>query len=100
MAPSDDEHQDAYRAVLERLDAMTADWRNHRDVINRAVGLLNQEVVGFAKRLDRDDAERVTRQAALDAALDGIQRWLIGLIVALGVVILVALALFVGSRWL
>jgi len=87
--PPADEHESAYHAVLKRLDEIAAEGRNHRDVINRAVGYLNQEVVEFARR-----------QGTLEALVGKLMRWVIGLIAVLIVSALVAIALFIGSRWL
>jgi len=76
--PSDE----AYQAVLAELAKLVEAWRIHREVINRAVSLLNREVLDFTNRLDQNDADRGARQAQLDAVLksitDGqeqIRRW-------------------------
>ena len=73
---------EAYQAVLAELAKLGDAWRAHRETINRAVGMLADEVFGFEKRLDRDDQDRRERQKELDAKLqsifDGqaqIQRW-------------------------
>lgn len=63
--PSDE----AYQAVLAELSKLVEAWRIHREVINRAVSLLNEEVWGFRKRLDKDDEAREVRQGQIDAAL-------------------------------
>ena len=97
---ADDE---AYRAVLAELAKLHEAWRMHREVINRAVGLLNQEVVGLIDRMRRDDSDRVQRQAQVDSQFAGIQRSLVTITkwqrlrVALEVVaIVVVLAFLIG----
>jgi hypothetical protein len=48
-------------------------WRIHREVINRAIGYLNKEVIEFRERLDQDDKARIKRQEQIDVALQNIQ---------------------------
>ncbi len=98
--PSDE----AYEAVLAELGKLHEAWRFHRESINRAVALLADEVFRFEKRLDTDDAARVTRQAEIDSKLDSIAhglasirqwRWIrIGIEVA---VILIVVAFVIGA---
>ena len=66
--PSDE----AYQAVLAELAKLTEAWRTYREVINRAVNLLNHEVMEFKDRLDQDDAAREKRQGQIDAKLESI----------------------------
>lgn len=79
---SDDDHREAYEAVLAELAKLSEAWRIYREVINRAVSMLNHEVIGFKDRLDNDDKAREKRQAILDEKLaqiqagqDSIKRW-------------------------
>jgi hypothetical protein len=67
--PSDE----AYQAVLAELAKLGDAWRIHREVINRAIGLLNNEVLAFRDRLDKDDVDRIARQAQLDVTLKSIE---------------------------
>lgn len=73
---------EAYNAVLAALSDMADQWRIHREVVNRAISLLNHEVVGFVDRLDKDDQSRIARQTDVDIKLaaitrgqDQIRRW-------------------------
>lgn len=61
--------EEAYQAVLAELQKLVEAWRIHREVINRAVSLLNQEVIGFTQRLDKDDQARADRQSQIDTVL-------------------------------
>lgn len=86
--------------------------RTHRDVVNRAIGMLNNEVFGFAHRLDKDDEARATRQKEVDSKLDTIQsnqerqrvwQWIrIGIELATAIIIIAAIlttaAIWIGSR--
>lgn len=103
-APNDD---DAYHQVLAELGKLHEAWRIYREVVNRAIGLLNHEVVSFQDRLNKDDTAREKRQMEVDAKLDAITRgqariyhwqWIrVGVEVA---AILIVLALLVGKLWL
>lgn len=64
--------EEAYQAVLAKLQELTDAWRIHREVVNRAISYLNEEVVTFQARLDADDKARVSRQTEIDAKLDAI----------------------------
>jgi hypothetical protein len=66
--PSDD----AYQAVLAELGKLAEAWRIHREVVNRAINLLNHEVLAVVARFDKDDKARVDRQAQIDAKLEAI----------------------------
>ena len=68
IVPSDD----AYDAVLRALGEIAEQWRIHRDVINRAVNLLNHEVLDLARRYDTDDQARKNRQQQVDAKMESI----------------------------
>lgn len=61
--------EEAYQAVLAELAKLAEAWRIHREVVNRAIGYLNEEVVGFRTRLDKDDEAREKRQEQIDTAL-------------------------------
>ena len=54
---------EAYQAVLHELSKLAGEWRIYRDTINRAINLLNGEVVGFGKQ-----------QRSIDRKLDAIRR--------------------------
>lgn len=58
---------EAYQAVLAELDRLSEAWRHHREVINRSVGMLANEVFSYDKRLKDDDADRKKRQDEVDA---------------------------------
>ncbi len=98
--PSSDE---AYDAVLKALSDMATDWRIYRDTVNRAINLLNHEVLDLAKRFDTDDAARKIRQTQIDAKMEAIivgqeqiKRWQA---VRLGIeiaAILIVIAFFYG----
>jgi hypothetical protein len=66
---------ESYQAVLHELSNLAGEWRIYRDTVNRALIVLNSEVVTFSKRLDRDDVARVIRQHEVDGKLDAIKRW-------------------------
>lgn len=65
-------NDDPYTAVLAKFAEVVDALRLHKDVVNRAIGHLNQEVVSFSQRLDKDDAARVKRQQQLDEVLNSI----------------------------
>lgn len=87
--------REIWRETIEVVQQLRDDWRIHREVINRAVVLLNHEVVSFGQRLDKDDGERKERQALLDRQLAALHqglgrvwtllRWLLLLVIGLGV---------------
>ena len=109
---------EAYQGVLAELGKLNQAWIIHREVVNRAIGYLNQEVITFSVRLDKaeseraarwsqDEAERKARQAELDAALSrivegqaSIRRWQWVRVVVEVTAVLVVLALLVGKLWL
>lgn len=98
-------HDEAYQAVLTELARLTEAWHIHRDVVNRAISLLNHEVIGFKDRLDNDDKARETRQTQVDAALesikkgqDRIRRWQYIRIAVEAAAILVVIAFWLGGR--
>lgn len=73
---------DAYQAVLAELSKLAEAWRIHREVVNRAINLLNHEVLAVVARFDTDDKARRERQAQIDTTLkvitdgqDQIRRW-------------------------
>ena len=96
-------HDDAYQAVLKALSEMSEQWRIYRDTVNRAINLLNHEVLALAKRFDDDDASRKTRQQQIDEKMETIivgqehiRRWQairLGIEIA---AILVVIAFFYG----
>lgn len=102
-----DDRSDAYHQVLTELGKLHDAWRIYRDVVNRAINLLNHEVISFQDRLDKDDKARMSRQTEIDQKLDAItrgqarlQKWQW---VRIGVelfVLVVILALFIGKTWL
>lgn len=78
MVPSDE----AYEAVLKALSEMADQWRIYRDTINRAINLLNHEVLSLASRFDTDDKARALRQSHIDEKMqeiivgqEHIKRW-------------------------
>jgi len=97
---------DAYQAVLDELSKLAEAWRIHREVINRAIGYLNKEVIEFRERIDQDDKARVDRQAQIDAKLQsiedgqaGIRKWqAVRLAVEVALIVAVGAYLFGMSR--
>ena len=76
--PSDE----SYQAVLKALSEMADQWRIYRDTVNRAINLLNHEVLSLANRFDTDDAARKARQQQIDDKMqtiitgqEQIKRW-------------------------
>ena len=67
--PATDE---TYQAVLGALSDLSTQWRAYRDTVNRAINLLNHEVIDLAKRFDTDDQSRVKRQQLIDAKMEAI----------------------------
>ena len=65
---------ESYHAVLSELSKLSEAWRIHREVINRAISLLNHEVIGMSDRIDKDDADRVRRQQQVDQQFDVIRQ--------------------------
>jgi hypothetical protein len=100
--PNDDT---MYDNVITAIKGFQEELRLHRDTVFRAIGLLNQDIVGFAKRLDTDDLARTSRQAQIDEKLEQItrgqariQRWQwvrVGIEVA---AILIVIAFVMGMR--
>ncbi len=66
--PSDE----AYQAVLIELSKLAEQWRIYRDTVNRAINLLNHEVLALATRFDTDDTNRAKRQQQIDAKMEAI----------------------------
>jgi hypothetical protein len=73
---------EAYQAVLKVLAELSDAWRIHREVVNRAISLLNHEVLSLVDRMDKDDDDRGVRQSQLDSQIkviidgqDQIRRW-------------------------
>ena len=103
MTPSDE----AYQAVLEELGKMAQAWVTFREVVNRAINMLNHEVIELRERVDKDDEARVERQAQLDQKLDeithgqaAIRRWQYIRVIVEIVAVLVVLAAIAGKLWL
>ena len=65
--------EESYQAVLAELSKLFGEWRIYRDTINRAIGLLNHEVLEVVDRLGKNDADRGARQSQLDTTLHTIQ---------------------------
>ncbi len=63
---------EAYQAVLKALSEMADTWRVYRDTINRAINLLNHEVLLLTSRFDKDDQARAIRQQQIDAKMETI----------------------------
>lgn len=66
--PSDE----SYQAVLKALSEMADQWRIYRDTVNRAINLLNHEVLSLAQRFDTDDTARKKRQEQIDQKMESI----------------------------
>lgn len=103
--PNDDSHDTAYRSVLKTLGELHDAWRIHRESVNRAIGMLADEVFQFEKRLDKDDQARAERQAQIDAKLqkiddgqDQIQRWQRRRVALEIIAIAVVVAYLIGTR--
>lgn len=102
MAPPND---DAFMQLAQMINGLEQALQLHRGTVNRAIGLLNNEVYGFRSELDRDKADRAARQAQVDAKLQSIEdgqrlirtwQWIrIGVEAA---AILIVLAYWFGSR--
>ncbi len=63
---------EAYQAVLKALGDMATEWRIYRDTVNRAISLLNHEVIALTLRFDIDDGNRTLRQSLIDAKIETI----------------------------
>lgn len=63
---------DRYSGVLAALSNIASEWRIYRDTINRAINLLNHEVLALVDQKKTDDAARAKRQEQLDATLKSI----------------------------
>lgn len=100
------ESNDSYDQVLAKFAEVVDALRLHKDVVNRAIGYLNQEVVGFTQRLNQDDAAREKRQAQVDAKLElithgqnQIKRWQwIRLAIEIAAILIVAAYMYGVSR--
>lgn len=100
-------NDDAYHQVLEELGKLHQAWQIYREVVNRAIGLLNHEVIEFRDRLDKDDRAREARQKDVDAKLETIsqgqariQRWQWIRVGIEAAAILIVIALLIGKTWL
>ena len=102
--PTDDD--DAYQAVLKALSEMSEQWRTYRDVVNRAINLLNHEVLALANRFDTDDATRKVRQQQIDEKMEKIiigqeqikRLWYIRVTIEISAILIVVAFLFGVSR--
>ena len=98
--------EDAYDAVLKSLEGMAHQWIVYRDTINRAINLLNHEVLALSSRFDTDDQARKARQQQIDAKMEAIivgqeqiKRWqAIRLGIELAAFLIIAAFLFGVSR--
>ena len=63
---------ESYQAVLKALSEMAEQWRIYRDTVNRAINLLNHEVLSLAQRFDTDDTARKKRQEQIDQKMESI----------------------------
>ena len=70
MAPPND---DPFLQLAAMLNGLEAALTQHRDVVNRAIGLLSNELYGFRSELDKDRVERAARQAQVDAKMQSIE---------------------------
>lgn len=95
-----------YDGVLRALSEMADQWRMYRDTINRAINLLNHEVLSLANRFDTDDTARKKRQEQIDAKMESIivgqeqiKRWqAVRLGIELAAILIVVAFLFGVSR--
>ena len=106
-AMTTDDEGDAYHQVLSELGKLHEAWRIYREVVNRAISLLNHEVISFQDRFDKDDKARMQRQLEIDQKLDAItrgqariQKWQWLRIAVEVLVLVVILALFIGKTFL
>ena len=98
--------EDAYDGVLRALGDMAGEWRIYRDTVNRAINLLNHEVLDLAKRFDADDAARQARQQQVDQKMESIivgqeqiKRWqAIRLGIELAAILIIVAFLYGASR--
>ena len=65
-------NEESYQAVLKALSEMAEQWRIYRDTVNRAINLLNHEVLSLAQRFDTDDTARKKRQEQIDQKMESI----------------------------
>ncbi len=100
------EEADAYDRVVRALSDIADQWRIYRDTVNRAINLLNHEVLSLAQRFDTDDAARKQRQEQIDVKMENIivgqeqiKRWqAIRLGIELAAILIVAAFLYGVSR--
>lgn len=71
--PTDEAYDAVLKAFREINDQTLDQWRIYRDTVNRAISLLNHEVLEVVDRLDKNDADRGARQSQLDVTLHAIQ---------------------------
>jgi len=71
MASGDGRNEDR---LIAHWGDLVREWQMHRIAFNNAIGILSHEVLQLRDRMDKDDAQRVKRQAQLDAQLDAIQK--------------------------
>lgn len=97
---------DPYDGVLRALGEMAGEWRIYRDTVNRAINLLNHEVLDLSKRFDVDDAARKARQQQVDQKMESIivgqeqiKRWqAIRLGIELAAILIIVAFLYGASR--
>ena len=63
---------DPYDQVLAQFASVVDALRMHKDVVNRAINLLNHEVLSLGSRFDSDDKSRITRQQQIDEKIEKI----------------------------
>jgi len=63
--------EEAYNGVLGALSDMALEWRIYRDTINRAINILNHEVLEFGKR----QAQIVAKIETIVEGQEQIRRW-------------------------
>ena len=98
--------EESYHAVLKALSEMAENWRVYRDTINRAINLLNHEVLSLAQRFDTDDKNRAERQQQIDAKMEKIivgqeqikRLWYIRVTIEIAAILIVIAFVFGASR--
>jgi hypothetical protein len=103
---ADDLPQSRYDRLVRHFSDLTIAWQQHRDTVNRAVGILSHEILQVRDWMARDDRQRAARQEQLDGVLArleqsdrAIRRWQWFRVAIELIAALVVVAFIIGFLW-
>jgi hypothetical protein len=102
----DDVPETRYTALIRHFGDLTIAWQQHRDTVNRAVGILSHEILQIRDWMARDETQRTQRQEQLDTVLSrleasdrAIRRWQWARVIIEVIIGLIFVAFLVGLLW-